>query len=93
MSLLGSFIKQPAETESYSITYEDDLTTGDNVESAVATVAPVGLTVETPVVDDPMVRMWVSGGTNGVTYKITVTTTTADGRILQDEFRVKVKDL
>lgn len=93
MSLLGVFLKQPAEVESYTITYEDDLTAGDNVVSASVTVAPAGLTVQTTNVDDPQVRIWLAGGTNGTTYKVTVTTTTADGRVLQDEFKVKVKDI
>lgn len=93
MSLLGSYIKQPAETESYSINYEDDLTAGDNVSSAVATVSPAGLTIQSVVADDPRVRLWILGGTANVTYKVTVTMTTVDGRILQDEFRVKVKEI
>lgn len=93
MSLLGTFLKQPAEVESYTITYEDDLTTGDNVASSVVTVSPAGLTIQSSNVDDPRVRIWLAGGTNGTTYKVTVTTTTADGRVLQDEFKVKVKDI
>ena len=93
MSLLGTYVKQPAETESYSIYYGDDLTTGDNVESAVITSSPSGLTISAPIIADPRVRMWISSGTANVTYKVTVTTTTADGRILQDEFRIKVKEL
>jgi len=35
----------------------------------------------------------VSGGATGTTYKLTVTATTADGRVKQDEFKVKVKDI
>lgn len=96
MSLLGSFVKQPAETESYTITYEDDLTTGDNVVSAVSSATPTTsppLSLDTTSVDDPRVRLWISGGVNGTTYKVTVTTTTADGRVLQDEFKVRVKDI
>jgi hypothetical protein len=43
-------------------------------------------------VADKRVRNWVSGGTSGVTYKIETTTTSAEGRVLQDEIIVKVKE-
>lgn len=92
MSLLGTFEKQPAERESYTITYEDALTDGDNVESSVVTCAPAGLTIDSNV-DDPRVRVWAAGGTDKTTYKITVRTSTADGKVYEDEFKIKVKEL
>lgn len=93
MSLLGIFDKQPDERESYSITYEDDLTDGDNVESAVITSSPAGLTISAPAIADPRVRFWISGGVDKTSYKVTVKTTTADGRVLEDEVKIKVKDV
>lgn len=93
MAMIGAFIKQPEEVESYSIDYSKDLTQGDNVKSAVITVTPTGLTVRSHVVKDPKVRIWLSGGVNGESYKVTCTVTTEDGRVLQDEFRVKIKDI
>lgn len=92
MSILGNFIKQPAETESYSITYEDDLIGADAIASAVTFVEPLGLTIVTTSVATPRVKVLTSGGTDGVKYKVTVTSTTDDGRILQDEFFIKIKD-
>ncbi len=91
--MLGTFRKQPVEVIDYDIDYSEWLTTGDNVDSAVVTVAPTGLTVQSVFVNDPRLKIWVSGGTNGTSYKLTVTTTTADGRIKQDEFKVNVKDI
>ena len=91
--ILGNFTKQPVDVVDYDIDYSEWLTTGDNVQSTVVTVTPEGLTVDSVFVNDPRVKIWVSGGTNGTTYKITATTTTADGRVKQDEFRVKVKDI
>ena len=44
-------------------------------------------------VTDKRVRNEITGGTSGVTYKIETTTTTAEGRVLQDEILVKVKDI
>lgn len=90
---LGQFIKQPGETESYTVTYEDDLTAGDNLESvALVSVVPVGLVVDQIFVFDPRVRFFASGGTDGVVYKVTIRATTADSRILEDEIIIKVKE-
>ena len=90
---LGNFNKQPVEIIDYDIDYSEWLTPGDNVQAASVEVVPVGLTVESTFINDPRVKIWVSGGTTGTTYKLTVTMTSDDGRIKQDEFRLKVKDL
>lgn len=90
---LGNFSKQPAEVVDYDIDYSEWLTAGDNVQSAVVDVSPSGLTVDSVFVNDPRVKIWLAGGTHGTQYKLSVTTTTADGRIKQDEFRVRVKDV
>lgn len=89
---LGSFIKQPRERESYTINYSQDLTQGDNLQSAIANVEPAGLQIDQLDVFDPRIRFWAVGGEVGVTYKITITTTTVDGRILEDEVMIKIKD-
>lgn len=90
---LGSFNKQPVEILDYDIDYSEWLTPGDNVESARVEVTPQGLLVDATYINDPRVKVWVSGGTHGSAYKLTVTMTTADGRRKQDEFRIKVKDV
>ena len=90
---LGNFTKQPVEIIDYDIDYSEWLTAGDNVQGATVEVSPVGLTVESTFINDPRVKIWVSGGTTGTTYKLTVTATTAYGRVKQDEFKVKVKDI
>jgi hypothetical protein len=89
---LGTYTKQPTEKESYTISYAEDLTLGDNVKSATAEVTPAGLTVDNVFVASPRVRFWVSGGTVNVIYKVTVTTTTEDNRVLVDEVIIKIKD-
>ena len=92
MSILGTFIKQPAEKESYSIEYAEDLIDADSIESVVVTVAPLGLVIVSSLVVGTRVKVLVSGGTDGAKYKVTATATTDDGRILQDEFFIKIKD-
>lgn len=92
MSVLGTYTKQPAEVETYSIDYTDDLIEEDTVASAIVAVSPAGLTIDSSTTNSPRVKVGLSGGTVGVRYKTTVTTTTAHGRVLQDEFIVKIKD-
>lgn len=90
---LGNFTKQPVEVKDYDIDYSEWLTSGDNVQSATVTVVPTGLTVDAVYINDPRIKVWLSGGTDGTAYKLTVTMTSADGRIKQDEFKIKVKDV
>lgn len=91
--ILGSYDKQPVEVEKYTINYALDLSQGDRVTGSVATVEPSSLTVAIATVESSQVRIKVSGGTNNVRYKITITSETSEGRVMQDEFFVKVKDL
>lgn len=93
MSILGRFTKQPAEKESYSIEFADDLVDSDAIASAVSAVSPEGLTVLSTLVIGTRVKVLVSGGGPvGTKHKITVTADTDDGRTLQDEFFVIIKD-
>lgn len=100
--LLGRFTKQPAERETYAIEYEDDLATADAiladpppvVEIAVLTTLAdtTPLRIDAIDVTGTRVTLWIAGGTVRQAYKITVTVTTSSGRILQDEFLIKIKD-
>jgi len=91
--ILGSFDKQPDEIETYSINYSDDLTDGDGVADCTARVTPNDLTAEVHIVDGQRIRFTVRGGIHGAKYKVSVTVNTDDGRRLQDEFFIKVKEL
>jgi hypothetical protein len=44
------------------------------------------------ITTEQRVRSFVSGGADGSTYKLEVTTTTNEGRVLQDEIIVKIKE-
>lgn len=93
MGILGKFIKQPAEKESYSIEFADDLVGNDEIASAVSEVFPPSLVIESTLCIGTRVKLFVhSGGPIGTKHKITVTATTADGRVLQDEFLITIKD-
>lgn len=93
MSILGKFTKQPAERESYSIDFVDDLIGADSVATATVEVFPPGLTIISGLVIGTRVKVLVeAGGAVGTKHKVTVTATTDDDRILQDEFIVTIKD-
>lgn len=98
--ILGRFTKQPAENLDYDTDLAEFLDGDTLVELGGApsplsvVVSPTGLTIgPTFVVGGTAVKQWLSGGTDGVTYKITSTVTTNAGRVIQYEFVVKVKDV
>ncbi|MBD9415929.1 hypothetical protein IB234_15305 [Pseudomonas sp. PDM16] len=91
---LGNFPKQPAERLSKSITYADALDDGDEVSAVMSCVVdPAGLVVVPTLVNGSRVRLWVSEGEDGSSYKITVKVQTAGGEIFEDELTCKVRDL
>lgn len=89
--IIGIVEKQPSEKLDYDIDYSLWLYDGDSV-STVSVVVPDGLTLISSTVDSPVVKLWVSGGVNGSTYKLEITATTAHQRIKQDELKIKVKE-
>lgn len=89
---LGNFTKQPSEKIFNSVTYDDALDDGDKVSTVVSCVAePEGLEVTPSLVSDSRVRLLYSGGTDGVTYKVTLKVETAGGEAFEDEIICKVK--
>lgn len=90
---LGKVTQQPVERLSYTISYEDFFTDGDNVQTADVVATPAGLTIDEVTINNPRVKFWVAGGTTGISYKIEANITTADGRILQDEIILKIKEI
>lgn len=90
--ILGTFEKQPADVKDYDIDYSQWLTTGDGIASATVTVDGTGLVIDSYFLDPISVKVWISGGVTGAKHKVTVTVTTDDGRVLQHEFVIKVKD-
>ncbi len=100
--ILGKFYKQPAENLDYDIDFSEFLSDGDSLVSSgnppvpsplSVTVTPSGLSLgPTFVLNGKSVKQWLSGGTNGIKYKITLTVTSNAGRVKQVEFVVRVKD-
>jgi hypothetical protein len=95
MSILAKFEKQPADVQDFDIDFTEWLTGMSDTApgpTGVTVVAEDGLTVDLATLDDGVVKVWTSGGTDGTTYKITATVVTDGGRTKQAEIRVKVKE-
>lgn len=91
--MLGVQQKQPADLLDYDIDFTRWLTEDDTITTAVVTVSPADeLTAQSVFVDSPIVKVWLTGGVDGSTYTVTVTASTAGGRIKETEFRIRVRD-
>jgi hypothetical protein len=92
---LEKFEKQPADVQDYDISYVDWLADLSDTASSVLVTTDTGITQPTAAtVALGIVKIWLSGGTSGVTYKVTCTLTTASSpaRVKQVEILVKVKE-
>lgn len=90
--MLGVAKKQPGDTLDYDVDFERWIPDGDSLVKASAVADYPGITIGDAKVIPPLVKVWLSGGESGKTYKITVTTTTAQGRIKEVDFAVRVND-
>lgn len=87
------FQKQPADTLDYDIDFSSWLTDEDTIVAAAAVSSvPAELTIDSVLSSSQAVKVWVSGGLTGSTYKVTATATSALGRIKEIDFKIRVKD-
>ena len=95
MTILAKFEKQPIDRQDYDIDFADWLVGMNDTApgpTGAAVVAETGLTIITSTLTNGLVKVWVSGGDDGVTYKVTATLTTVGGRVKQAEIKIKVKE-
>jgi hypothetical protein len=90
---MNLFQKQPADQLDYDLDFSEWLTGTDTITGAVATSSvPAELVVLSVAVSDQAAKVWVSGGIDGTTYKVTATITTSEGRIKENEFKIRVRN-
>lgn len=94
-SILGRFTKQSGETLDYDVSYDDWFENRDDAPASFTAAAETGIDIETSSLTGNVVRVVLSGGTSGESYKITVllTTDAATPVIKEADFIVKVKDV
>ena len=89
--ILETYDKQPYDDKDYDVDYTDWLVSGDEVASATATVecttTPADEELEAYQVDTSGsgVKVWVRGGTDGESYKVTIRTETSNNPARKDE--------
>jgi hypothetical protein len=85
--------KQPREVLDFDFNGDRALGSIDTISNV--TVSCEGpdqsLVVENVSWDDTVGKVWLSGGTDGATYKVTGLVFTAAGREIEDEFLLTVK--
>lgn len=94
MALLDTFTKQPREILDFDIDYSTVLAgRSDTLTIATVEVAPAGLTATYSGITGNKVKVVVSSGTDAVTYKVTVLTTSSAGLVYEDEVNVLVEEV
>lgn len=98
--ILKTFTKQPADVKDYDVRYADWL--GEMTDTLVSVAIPVvtcltdsadtALVVDSTSVTSDTLKLWMSGGTAGATYKVSFVVTTAGGREDQSELKFNVRD-
>jgi hypothetical protein len=74
------FEKDPHATLDYAWDWSAWLANGETIQDAEV-LAPYGLNVEAPVVENGKVTAWISGGVEGRQYTVTCRVTTSAGRV------------
>jgi hypothetical protein len=98
MTILAKFEKQPVDVQDYSIDYAEYLAGLEDTAPGPATAlnltvtADAGIVIDRSTLVNGVVTVWLSGGTDGKSYKVTATLTTVGGRKKQAEIIVKVKE-
>jgi len=99
------FVKQPADVLDYDIDLKAWFKTLDSDYVLSATVAvtegdgllEAGPTPHPPYTivgeDKDLLKVWLGGGTNVQEYKVTVVATTAEDRVKEIDFKVRVKEI
>ena len=89
--ILGAIIQQPAERKDYDLDFTNWFgNSGDTLVSTEVTSSPAGLNVTAVIASPTRVKLWISEGVDGTEYSVEVTSTTAAGRIKQDELAVRI---
>lgn len=97
--MLGTVIKQPTDQLDYDIDFSRWLPFDDTILTVQHQVTPENegsnnewLAVQSVHVSGDIVKVWLVGGKTSETYKVTVIAATANGRVKEVEFKVRVKD-
>lgn len=93
MSTIDTKYKRPDEVLDYDVDYSRWLESTDTIASiSVAKSGSGSVVIDSSSFTDSLVKVWLSAGTDGEENTITVTATTAEARVKEKCFRIKIKD-
>lgn len=92
--MLGIFVKRPADQVDYDVCFARWLPDDDSLVSAAATVDPGEsmVSVIQTLAQPDSVKVWLVDGEPGKTATVTITANTAQNRIKQVQFQIRVRD-
>lgn len=93
IKILGKFYKQPTEILDFDVDYTDWFSNRTDTPDTFAVVAEPGITVVGSTLVGNLVKVILSGGTDGVKYKITVRLTTVAGLVKEADFTVTAQEV
>src|SRR5574337_1291442 len=76
--------KGPNDTQDYDFNYTLWLSSLSDTGASSSVTASTGITLQSSSLSNGIIKVWLSGGTDGQTYTITAQITTTGGRIRQD---------
>ena len=99
--ILGVINKQPADFLDYDISFAKWLVTADSLATVTADIVRMDgaasgekdLEARYVINNNPIAKLWLAAGIDGVGYKVTLNVTTTAGRMTQAELRVKIKEV
>lgn len=89
--MLGCKLQRVDDRLDYDVDFARWLSDDDTITDATAT-ASAGLTIDAVHVFGQVVKVWVSGGIASKSYRVDVTATTADGRVKDECFMIRVSE-
>ncbi len=90
-TLLGRFVKQPAEVLDYDVDFSEFFEGRTDTPSSFNVTAQAGITVLGSSRSGNVVKVVLGGGVSGSQYKITVLLTTSSSIVREADFQVTVK--
>lgn len=82
--------KDPDEVLDYTLVWAERLGI-DTILTSDWPDSPDGITIDSDAFDDTTTTLWLSGGTDGITYVFVNRIVTAAGRTMDQSVKVKVK--
>lgn len=87
-----AFVKDPGEVKDYAIDWTAHLAAAETITASTWVVA-TGITKDSDTDTDTVATIWLSGGSEGVEYRVTNHVVTNQGREFERSFTVNVQQL